>query len=516
MSLNFHDPGKLTPYQFYDWYEMPLARAFYAINQRGIMTDSVKLEELRSFVTKEIEDCVQRCSAQLGQKVIAQAPDGPKNKAQQAALAGTLNLSSPKQLADILRKANVKIPKKRRPGGAYTESLDEESLNELYAETGNPFLKELLRIRELNKMLGTYVNVDLEAGIFYSAYFVTGTVTGRRSSRENFLGLGSNGQNKPKHSDLGKRFLECFKARPGRIFVNCDQVQAEDWIVSGLIADIGGDRTGLDELLNKVDRHRRLAAFLFSKPEAECGKDTQYRFMGKKTRHAGNYDMRAFRFAAEMAKEGFLVKEDFCEWLLTKFHQANPGIKKIFHKYVQDELTQKRQLITPFGRLRQFFSLRDYSDNSKVFKEGYAQIPQSTVGDNTGMAVLWMENFRPGLVVADGHDSVTLEVRDTISSVIDAVSWLNEAFNRIVRFPNGLEIIIPIEFEIGYNLKDLISCKATDETSLTTTYQMLPRPQSPLRASTCGQPSPSSPERSSDTSGSSMGQEPSIPISTQS
>jgi hypothetical protein len=147
----------------------------------------------------------------------------------------------------------------------------------------------------------------------------------------------------------------------------------------------------------------------------------------------------------------------------------------VFHSYIQSQLIANRTLTTPFGRVRQFLSLRDYSDNKKVFKEAYAQLPQSTVGDNTGMAILWLEQNLPGFVLLDGHDSVVGEADDNLESVIKAVDCLEQAFNRIIRFPNGLKITIPIELEIGYDLEHTEKCAASDKAGLTSIYNSLVR-----------------------------------------
>jgi DNA polymerase I-like protein with 3'-5' exonuclease and polymerase domains len=496
-ELNFRDPGLLSARDYYELYEMPLARAFYEINQRGIHVNQVKLTKLRQFVHEELQKHCVTMGNQIGKVVIPKAP--PKSKKNPL----VLNLSSGDQVIDQLKAFGMTVPKKRRANHSYSESADEESLNELFASTGNPFLKELLRVRELNKLLGTYIDVELENDVLYGAFFVTGTVSGRRSCRENYLGLGSNLQNQPKHTDLANRYRECLEARSGRIFVKCDQISAEDWLVQGIIADQSGDKEGFKELLQGVDRHAKLAAFIFNKPVSECGKDTPDRFMGKKVRHAGNYDMEAFRFAGEMAKEGHVVSEAFCQWLLERFHSANPGIKHIFHAYVQNELITKRALVTPFGFTRQFFSLRDYGDNKKVMKEGYAQIPQGTVGANTGMAILWLEQHAPGHVVLDDHDAVTLEVPDTIDSVCNAVTWLQHAFDRVIRMPKGLEFTIPIEVELGYNLNEMktVKCDNLNRTGLTRIYNGLARPQSLPKPIISGQQPPLSQEPASAMSG---------------
>ena len=499
-ALNFQDPGLLTAKEYYELYEMPLARAFYNINQRGIATDPIKLAELRSFIITELEGSCNQILASVGhcgfRKVLAKSETKKPDPT-------ILNLSSTPQILQTLKALGMTPPKKKRADNTWSESSDEESINELFAETGHPFLKKLLRVRELNKLLGTYVDVELEGDTLFGSYFVTGTVTGRRSCRENFLGLGGNLQNGPKHTDLADKYRACLIARPGHIFVKCDQVSAEDWLVTGIIADQGGDYTGFNELKQGIDRHAKLAAFIFGKPIGLCGKDTPERFMGKKVRHAGNYDMEAFRFSQVMAGEGHVMAESFCIWLLDRFHLANPGIKNIYHRYVQEQLRLYRQLTTPFGFTRQFFGLRDYGDNKKIIKEGYAQIPQGTVGTNTGFAILWLEQNHPGHVILDDHDAVTLEVVDNMDAVCDATSWLQQAFDRTIRLPKGLSFKIPIEVELGYDLASMrtVKCELSNKDGLKAIYHGLKKPPKVPDHTTTGPQPPSSPAYSNVTVG---------------
>jgi DNA polymerase I-like protein with 3'-5' exonuclease and polymerase domains len=492
MPLDFNDPGSLTARQYYEWYMMPLSRCFYSINQRGIYVNPTKLGRLRHYIVEEeLPKSITTISKSLaGRQVFASGKKLPE---------GSLNLSSPAQIIEMLKTLGMQVPKKKRADNTWSESSDEESLNELFAQTGNPILKELLRVRELNHLLGNDVDVELENSILYGAFFTTGTVTGRRSCRANYLGLGGNLQNRPKHTDLASRIRECYEARQGKIFVKCDQVSAEDWLVTGIIADQSGDYGGFNELLQGLDRHAKLAAFIFGKPVDLCGKETPERFMGKKVRHAGNYDMEAFRFAAEMAKEGHVVNMQFCEWLLERFHTSNPGIRNVYHRYIQEELRLRRSLTTPFGFTRQFFGLRDYGDNKKIMKEGYAQIPQGTVGTNTGFAILWLEQNHPGHVILDDHDAVTLEVADNLGEVLNATSWLQEAFNRTIRLPRGLEFRIPIEIELGYDLGHMatVKCDLSNTDGLNDIYRGLARPAKAQIASMSGPPPQLSQEQSS-------------------
>jgi len=461
---------------FYRQYEMPLARTMHAVEQRGVLMDAAGLAELSTYIKAElVKSCTniaKTTGAAVGWDKLSSAALGPS----------AINLQAPKQVIEFLKALGLKVPKNRKSG---KETSNEEALNTLFAESGNPALKEILRARELCKIKGTYVGAELLDNVLYCSYVVAGTVGGRRSSRVNFLGYGTNHQNQPKHSDLGRRFRRCIIARPGKIFVSCDQVQAEDWIVNGIIADVAGYSKGLEELQQGIDRHTRLASFIFAKPESECGKDanhndTPFRFMGKKTRHAFNYKMQGGRMSAELAKEGYSVDKASCEAMLQRVRQYDPAVEDVFQRYVESELTIKRMLRTPIGRERYFLNLRSYGDNNKTFRDAYSYIPQSTVGDNTGLAILYCESHSPGLVVMDVHDALVLEVSDSVSSIRSAIHLLTESFDRTLEFPvNKLQIKIPVEHEIGYSLSSMVKCADSSEAGLKATLAGLKTPPSP-------------------------------------
>jgi uracil-DNA glycosylase len=467
--------------RFYEDYEMPLARRYYNIDQRGLLFDPTKRESVLQYINRELAKNDGEICQTLGKKVYSTSKSVPSGEARDSYYL----LSYSKDVIKILEQSGIK-PKKKPFSGK--ETTDEESLNELFAETSSPILKQILRGRELTKFKGTYVLQKLHNNISYTNYNVAGTLGGRRSARKNFLGFGSNHQNQPQHGDLAKEYKKIIVARPGKVFVYCDQMQAEDWIVNGIIADVSGVRTGLDELISGVDRHKRLAAFLFGLPESACGKDTIQRFLGKKVRHAGNYDMRENRMSGALAKEGFDIKPQICAALLEKFHENNPEIRSIFHKWVEVNITKRRRLDTPLGRSRTFFGVHPYRDNSKLFKEAYSYVPQTTVGDNTGLAVLYCENNGPKLVTHECHDSVRLEVEYSFSRVIEALLLLKEAFNRVIRFENGLEIVIPIEYEVGFSFGSQIKCPSPSEAGLKNIWHILEQQASHRILSTSGVP----------------------------
>jgi hypothetical protein len=117
-------------------------------------------------------------------------------------------------------------------------------------------------------------------------------------------------------------------------------------------------------------------------------------------------------------------------------------------------------LVTPLGRERQFLSCRPNDSNNAIFKEAYAYIPQSVVGDNTGLAVLYLETSGfPRYVIQEGHDSICQDVPKTPLEVYECLVRTEMAFARKIRFHNGLEIEIPIEAKVGCSFDDADTVK---------------------------------------------------------
>jgi hypothetical protein len=244
-----------------------------------------------------------------------------------------------------------------------------------------------------------------------------------------------------------------------------DQISAEDWPVSAL----SENHQALKELRDDTDvygRHTRLAAIIFGIPlNAKTPgewKDSMERYLGKKTRHASNYDMKAGRMSDALAQEGFSFSESDCNTLLKKVAAHDPSVQKIFHQYVKDTVSKTHILTTPFGRERQFLGARPNDSNSSVFKEAYAYIPQSTVGDNTGFAVLKMEShydLSERRIVQEGHDSIVQDVRDDTEVVYKYLLRVVDSFKRTIVFHNGITVEIPIEAEVGYDFQTTVKIK---------------------------------------------------------
>jgi DNA polymerase I-like protein with 3'-5' exonuclease and polymerase domains len=430
-------------------YEHALQAVYHKIDYRGILVDTAALSVIRD---EFIQDIQSRCDY-ISQKWNTPTYVGkitPKIK-------DGINLNASGQLITGLKKQGYKVPRSRK---TQEESAELLSLLKIYATTNDECINKIIEINKIKTVLTRYINARLYRDSYFCSYNVCGTVTGRRGSSKHIFGYGNNAQNWPKYSDLGKRFRKCLIARPGKIFYSVDQMQAEDWIVVALSNNLNA----LEQMLNRVDRHKKTAAFLFGLPEDQIKKYPE-RFLGKKTRHANNYGMWINTFSETLAKEGFAFSPDQCKYLLQKMDEYDPSIKLVFHKYVQDTLSSDRMLVTPFGRERIFFGLHPRRDNTRIFMEAYSYIPQSTVADNTGFAIIALDSvFEP--IVHECHDSITLEIDDNEESILRARTHFIEAFDRTITLSNtGITVQIPLEFELGYNLKDTIAGEDMSEDS---------------------------------------------------
>jgi DNA polymerase I-like protein with 3'-5' exonuclease and polymerase domains len=142
---------------------------------------------------------------------------------------------------------------------------------------------------------------------------------------------------------------------------------------------------------------------------------------------------------------------------LVKFHGTNPNIQKVFHYEIIEFLRNNNRMLTnPFGRQRQF--LNKWGD--ELFKEAYAQIPQSTVSDHVKFAMIRIEKRVPELMILEeSHDSFLGQVPLLINhqypfKILDKFKQVNkEEMEMPIDFsgcslPRG-ELIIPTDLHIG-------------------------------------------------------------------
>jgi hypothetical protein len=452
-------------------YEHKLANAYHLIDNRGLLLDHKKLVDVKKAVQKELLDNCAYLTQAWSFPVYIGAENNPD-------LDGSLNINSPQKVLDKLKELGYKVPKVRKKDEEtheyeFEESVDKLALRKLLTDPvlwptnitdPDKCIRTLLESKELITFRNRYANARLYKNQYFSSYSVTSTKTGRRSSKKNIFGFGGNSQNFPARGRLSELWKQTIIARPGRIFFFVDQMQAEDWPVQALSENY----SALDEMRKGINRHYKFAASIFGRsiddlkrdrasndPIIQRNAEMQY-YMGKKGRHSNNYGMQGARLSEDLAANGYTVTTQQCNNILVIIDGLDPNVKRIFHQYIHNEVSKSTHTLkTPLGRERQFFGLRSGEKNYNIFNEANAWIPQSLIGDNTGLAVLYLSGCN-NFIVQEGHDSIVQELPDSETELLRVLTDTKKAFERTIKFHNGIEIQIPIEGHIGYNWKDKV------------------------------------------------------------
>jgi DNA polymerase I-like protein with 3'-5' exonuclease and polymerase domains len=244
-----------------------------------------------------------------------------------------------------------------------------------------------------------------------------------------------------KHGDIGGDIRSIAIVDPGTCFIEADLAQAEPRIVGILSEDY--------ELLKKFDEgldvHKWTACAVFGVKEEDIDWKSNIgkgmRFTGKVTRNGGNFDMGKGTLALQANKlaKKFHIDVHLSEWkagkVLDAFHAFSPKVRSNFHEGIRQALhNNNRTLVNPFGRPRQFLDRM----GDELYKEGYAQIPQSTVRDHVGNAVLrirkrYFEAFGEKIhIVVEAHDAIT--VRELLTRLDFTAKLIKEEFEKPIDF----------------------------------------------------------------------------------
>ncbi len=382
-----------------------------------------------------------------------------------------INYNAPKQLANYFYdELKIRPLKNRKTGNVTTDVVALKRMS----RQGYEAAQIMLDIRSLSKRISTYLNIGKvdEDGRYRSSYKPVGAETGRLSSGETIFGTGGNQQNWPH--DL----LRFFLFDEGYIGYSFDLSQIENRIV----AYVGGVIEQIRAFENGVDLHRLTASIILGKPYDEISSEDgssplgdgrqSERFWGKKGNHATNYDVgyKTFALVNEMP-------EGEAKQTLEKIHRGYPQIKNGYQKTIQNMLLKNRTVTNLFGRNRLFLGpvSESYPNVPKAacqatFREGYAQLPQSTTADKIneqGIEYIYYNQnlFRPIELLAQIHDSIVFQIPKAVPLIQHAEMLLliKNSLEQPLYWHNT-EILTPCDLSIGKNMckEDMIEFKSKD------------------------------------------------------
>lgn len=406
-------------YDFYYKYSHPLIEPLMEMQRTGMLIDQKKRIEIDKNLEADLLSLQSRLDKTVGHE---------------------LNVASPKQMQEFLY-GDLRLPIQYKvTAGKKRITCADEALTKLAGMFPNPVFILIQDIRSIRKLLSTYIRAPLNNdGRIRCSYVITGTETGRLSSRKSIYGSGTNLQNIPR----GELVRSLFIADPGMCLVNADLSQAE----ARVVAYVSGE-TRLQALFEnpEVEVYKRIAGVFFKKHDSQV--TSQERQQIKQVVHASNYMVRSNRLSILLG-----CPEPRAREFLNQYYAMFPCIK-LWHREIESQLGSKRILTTPFGRKRMFFGRWD----SNLLREAVAYIPQSTVGDalNYGIVRAYPNLPPTWYFVLQNHDAIMAQLPEETP---DEHIW--KFFNHYFEFPITIghkSFSIPMDIKRGKdwgNLKEI-------------------------------------------------------------
>jgi len=428
--------------EFVDNYVNKLHYFYKEMESVGILVDKDK----RQFYIEKYDALYKECRTKL---------DG---------LAGfECNPHSPKDVPLLLFK-ELRLPVRK---DASRQTLVALLNNVAKTARAKECIQLILDARRLRKANSTYYKARLDYdGRMKTSVNINGAETGRTSNkilkapvRPDKMGIAF--MTMTKHGDIGHELREIFIPDPGFAFVEIDLSQAE----ARVVAHLSNDEELLDKLSRGVDIHSEMACLISGKKWDGKRVAKDERFIGKMGRHARNYDVGKLVFMqqvnAEAKKHGIQMNMSAYRagQVLEAVKKVTPLVEEVFHAGIQNELSNRRYLINPFGRFREFYGRFD----ERLFKEGYADIPQGTVIDHLrtscfrAQPLLNPERYRWFM---EAHDAIYALVQ--IDYIKEYCGVMRDEILKPIDFSRCSlvrgDLVIPCDIQVGYtNLKEMVA-----------------------------------------------------------
>lgn len=358
--------------------ELPAMEILFEIERFGVLVDAASLDKQTIDLSERIQIIEKEAFEEAG---------------------SNFNLSSPKQLQEILFNQKQLPILKKTPGGK--PSTNEEVLQQLALDHPLPAL--ILNHRTLSKLKTTYTEklprmLDEDTGRIHTNYAQAVANTGRLASNEPNL------QNIPIRTEEGRRVREAFIAPTGSVIVSADYSQIE----LRIMAHLSEDESLIKAFKNGEDVHRQTASELFNVTPIEVS--TEQRRYAKVINFGLIYGMSAFGLAKQLG-----VERSAAQQYIDRYFSRYPGVAN----YMDRSKSQAKELgyvETVFGRRLTLPEIHASNHQLRQAAERAAiNAPmQGTAADLIKIAMInvdrWLRN--DGLktnIIMQVHDELILE-----------------------------------------------------------------------------------------------------------
>ncbi len=366
--------------------EQPLIKVLAYMKAKGIKLDTEYLKKISKTFHTELTKLEKNIYQQAGTE---------------------FNINSPKQLGEVLFDTLGLKPKNAKKTAGGQRSTKESELEKLRDD--HPIINEILRYRELQKLVSTYVDnlpkMVGEDGRIHSTLLQTGAATGRMASKDPNL------QNIPVRTEEGRMVRGAFVAEKGYQLVAIDYSQIELRIAAILSED-----PGLLEIFKKgEDVHTGAAVRVFKvKPDEVTAK---MRRKAKVINFGILYGMGVNALRQNLGDE--TSRQEAQEFLNAYFNTFTR-----LAEYLEETKTFARQhgyTETLFGRRRRFPGITSSVPFIRAQAERMAiNAPiQGTAADCMRVAMLRVHEYIESLKKSDEvrmlvqvHDELVFEIKE--------------------------------------------------------------------------------------------------------
>jgi DNA polymerase-1 len=403
----------------YDELDIPLIKVLAAMELEGVNLNVSFYKELEHEFTRQIEEIEAEVIKVSGDKV---------------------NLRSPKQVGELLFE-KLQLPVIRKTKTGY--STDAEVLTELSSLKLSPIPDLLLRYREIEKLLSTYVKalpvmINLKSGKIHTHFQPSNAATGRLSSDN------PNIQNIPVRSENGRKLRKGFVATKGRVLLSADYSQVE----LRLLAHFSRDKNMLEAFQNDLDIHRQTAAEVFEVPLDQVTKEM--RSSAKAINFGLMYGQTSFGLSQALRISQGEAKKYITAYF-KKFHSV-----KSYLDGLKEMAEETGYAMTMFGRKRILPDIKSTNRQVKAMAERVAiNSPiQGTAADIIKLAMIHIQDtiFEKKLssrMILQVHDELIFDV------VPEELEELKQIVAEKMETAVNLSVVLKVNMGTGQNWYDL-------------------------------------------------------------
>ena len=397
---------------FYDRMEEPLAKVLCQMERDGVRVD---IGQLRVFADGLRKELVER-EARI--REMAEEPQ--------------LNISSPRQVGEVLFDKLGLDPKAKKTGSKTQYSTDEATL--IAIADRHPIVNEILEFRAVKKLLSTYIEpfpgyVSPVDGRVHTTFNQALTATGRLSSSNPNL------QNIPVRTERGKEIRKAFvPGTPEGVIVSADYSQIE----LRIMAHLSCDAHLIQAFRDGVDVHAATAAKIFGIPVEEVTREQ--RSMAKTANFGIMYGISSFGLAQRLHLSRGAAKE-----LIDGYFASFPAIRS----FIDDSISFAREngyVETLFGRRRYLPDIQAHNANVRALAERNA-VNAPIQGTSADIIKLAMIGVAARMKEEGLRSRMVLQIHDEL--VFDALPEEVPALKALVKdvMENVIKLSVPLTVE---------------------------------------------------------------------